>query len=123
MGVDYLVFGYYSFDGRILTGKAQLLDMEKMRLSPEITESGPLIELIDLQTALAWDLVRIVRPDFPVSHDAFKAAARPIRLDAFENYIRGILATMPQEKIRRFREAVRLSPNYTAALLQLGKSY
>jgi len=123
MGVDYLVFGYYSFDGRILTAKAQLLDMEKMRLSPEIIESGPLIELIDLQTALAWDLVRIVRPDFPVSHDAFKAAAPPIRLDAFENYIRGILATMPQEKIRRFREAVRLSPNYTAALLQLGKSY
>ena len=123
MGVDYLVFGYYSFDGRILTAKAQLLDMEKMRLSPEIIESGPLIELIDLQTALAWDLVRIVRPDFPVSHDAFKAAAPPIRLDAFENYIRGILATMPQEKIRRFREAVRLSPNYTAALLQLGKTY
>jgi tetratricopeptide (TPR) repeat protein/TolB-like protein len=123
MGVDYLVFGYYSFDGRILTARAQLLDMERMRLSPEITESGPLIELIDLQTALAWDLVRIVRPDFPVSHDAFKAAAPPIRLDAFENYIRGILGTMPQDKIRRFREAVRLSPNYTAALLQLGKSY
>jgi tetratricopeptide (TPR) repeat protein len=123
MGVDYLVLGHYSFDGRVFSAKAQLLDMAKMRLSPEIAESGPLIELIDLQTALAWDLLRIVRPDFPVSHGAFKAAATPIRLDAFENYIRGILASDPQEKIRRFREAVRISPNYTVALLQLGKSY
>jgi len=98
MGVDYLVFGYYSFDGRILTAKAQLLDMEKMRLSPEITESGPLIELIDLQTALAWDLVRIVRPDFPVSHDAFKAAAPPIRLDAFDSQQRQPLGAQDRQQ-------------------------
>jgi tetratricopeptide (TPR) repeat protein len=123
MGVDYVVLGHYSFDGRIFTAKAQLLDMGKMRLSLEVAESGPLIELIDLQTALAWDLLRMLRPDFPVSHDAFKAAAPPIRLDAFENYIRGIVATNPQEKIRHFREAVRVTPNYAVALLQLGKTY
>jgi tetratricopeptide (TPR) repeat protein len=123
MGADYLVFGRYSFDGRTFVAKTQLLDMDKMRLSPEITEASPLIELLDLQTAVAWDLLRLIRPDFPVSHNSFKAAAPPIRLDAFENYIRGILAANPQEKIRRFRDAVRASPNYTVALLQLGKTY
>ena len=123
IGVDYVVFGRYSFDGRIFTAKAQLMDMEKLRLSPEVTEAGPLIELIDLQTALAWDLLRIIRPDLPVSRDAFKAAAPPIRLDAFENYIRGSVATDPEEKIRYFRAAVRASPDYTAALLRLGKTY
>jgi tetratricopeptide (TPR) repeat protein len=123
MGVDYVVFGRYSFDGRIFTAKAQLMDMEKLRLSPEVTEAGPLIELIDLQTALAWDLLRIIRPDFPVSRDAFNAAAPPLRLDAFENYVRGMSTTDPEEKIRHFRAAVRTAPNYTAALLQLGKTY
>ncbi len=122
MGVDYLVLGSYGFDGRSLTAKAQLLDMQQLRLSPAVSESGPLIELIDIQTALAWDLLRIVRPDLPLSHDAFKAAAPPIRLDAFENYIRGVVASDPAEKIRRFRMAVRIAPTYSAALLQLGKA-
>lgn len=123
MGVDYIVFGQYGFDGHTFTARAQLLDMQKLRLSSEVSEGGPLIELIDLQTALAWDLLRIIRPTFPVSHDAFKAAAPPIRLDAFENYIRGVVATDPDEKIRRFRAAVRAAPNYSAASLQLGKTY
>jgi Flp pilus assembly protein TadD/TolB-like protein len=123
MGVDYVVLGSYSFDGRTFTTRAQLLDMQKLRLSPEVREWGPLVELIDLQTALAWDLLRILRPNFSVSHDAFKASAPPIRLDAFENYIRGVIASDPDEKIRRFHAATRVAPNYTAALLQLGKTY
>jgi Tfp pilus assembly protein PilF/TolB-like protein len=123
MGVDYVVLGSYGFDGRTFTTRAQLLDMQKLRLSPEVREWGPLVELIDLQTALGWDLLRILRPNFPVSHDAFKASAPPIRLDAFENYIRGVVASDPDEKIRRFHAATRVAPNYTAALLQLGKTY
>lgn len=123
MGVDYIVLGSYSFDGRTFTARAQLLDMQKLRLSAEVREWGPLVELIDLQTALAWDLQRMVRPNFPVSLDAFKASAPPIRLDAFENYIRGFVASDPDEKIRRFGAAVRVAPNYTAALLQLGKTH
>ena len=46
-----------------------------------------------------------------------------IRLDAFENYIRGIVAGTRAEKITRLREAIRLNPNYTRAMLQLGKAY
>jgi Tfp pilus assembly protein PilF/TolB-like protein len=123
MGVDYVVLGRYSFDGRTFTAKAQILDMQKLRLSPEVSEWGPLIELIDVQTALAWDLLRIVRPNFPFSRDAFKAASPPIRLDAFENYVRGVVASDPDEKIQRFRMAIRATPNYSEALLQLGKTY
>jgi tetratricopeptide (TPR) repeat protein len=123
MGVDYVIFGSFSFDGRVFRTKAQLLDMQRLRLSQEVNESGPLIELIDLETALAWDLLRSIRPDFPVSRSAFQAGVPPIRLDAFENYIRGVVAGDPDEKIWRFREAVRIAPNYNPALLQLGKAY
>ncbi|HKD92665.1 MAG TPA: tetratricopeptide repeat protein, partial [Terriglobales bacterium] len=43
-----------------------------------------------------------------------------VRLDAFENYIRGITAPTHQEQIRRLKEAVRLSPEFERAMYQLG---
>ncbi len=120
---DVVVLGHYKFDGRTFTAVAQLLDMRRERLSPEITESGPLVQLIDVQNALAWDLLHGLRPDFRVSKPAYTAAAPPIRLDAFENYVRGVTASNALEQIRHFREAVRLNPAYPDALLQLGKTY
>jgi len=53
----------------------------------------------------------------------FIAETKAIRLDALENYVRGVMAGISAEKIRRFKEAVRLNPNYTVAMLQLGKTY
>src|SRR5207245_2047098 len=59
----------------------------------------------------------------PGSKDNFLHASAGVRLDAFENYVRGITAGTRQEKINRLREANRLSPNYTRATLALGKAY
>jgi tetratricopeptide (TPR) repeat protein len=123
MGADYVVLGYYTFDGRIFTATAQLLDMRHQKLWPEARESGPLVQLIDLQTALAWDILRVVRPDSNLAREAFLSVAPPVRLDALENYVRGILATTAPERINRFREALRLSPAYSEAQLALGKAY
>jgi tetratricopeptide (TPR) repeat protein len=123
LDVDYLVLGSFDFDGRVFTANAQLLDMRHQQLLPTVTESGPLTALIDIQTALAWDLLRVIRPNFKIDRDAFVHSAPPVRLDALENYVRGVIATTNQEQIRRFNEAVRLSPGYTQALLYLGKVY
>jgi tetratricopeptide (TPR) repeat protein len=46
-----------------------------------------------------------------------------VRLDAFENYVRGVLARGRQEKVRYLKEALRLNPAYTQAMMELGKSY
>jgi tetratricopeptide (TPR) repeat protein len=123
LDVDYVVLGQYGFDGRTFTATAQLLDMRRQRLLPEMNESGPLIQLIDVQTALAWDILHALRPEISISRQIYVAAATPIRLAAFENYIRGVIAPTAQEQIQHFREAVRLNPVYPAALLQLGKAY
>src|SRR5207253_9006300 len=100
----------------------QLLNMRTLRLSPEIVESGPLPKIIEVMTAVAWDLQRLSAPALTTSRNDFIASWPPIRLDAFENYVRGVTATSKQEKIGRLREAVRLNPNYSQALLQLGKT-
>jgi tetratricopeptide (TPR) repeat protein len=123
LDVDYVVLGLYHFDGRTFTTTAQLLDMRGQRLLPEMNESGPLIQLINVQTALAWDILHTLRPDTSISRQAYVSAAPPIRLDAFENYIRGVTAPTAQEQMQHFREAVRLNPAYAQALLQLGKAY
>ena len=123
MDVDYVVLGSYQYDGARLTAIAQLLDMRAQKLLPEVKESGPLADLGTLQSALAWDLLRQIRTDFSVPKDRYIASAAPARLDALENYTRGILATTADEKVQCYREAVRLNPDYAQAWLELGETY
>ena len=123
LDVDYVLLGLYHFDGRTFTTTVQLLDMRRLHLLPEMNESGPLIQLIDIQTALAWDILHSLRPEISVSRQAYVQAAPLIRLDAFENYVRGVTAPTAEEQIQHFHEAVRLNPAYPEALLQLGKAY
>jgi tetratricopeptide (TPR) repeat protein len=123
MDVDFAVLGSYRYDGARLTATAQLLDMRAQKLSPEITESAPLADLGSLQSALAWDLLRLIRADFSEGKDQYVASVAPVRLDALENYVRGMLATTAEEKVQRYREAVRLNPDYAQAWLELGKTY
>jgi tetratricopeptide (TPR) repeat protein len=123
MDVDYAVLGSYKYDGARLTAIAQLLDMRAEKLSPAATESGPLADLGTLQSALAWDLLRLIRADFSVPKDKYIASVAPVRLDALENYIRGMLATTAEEKVQHYRESTRLNPAYAQAWLELGKTY
>ena len=123
MDVDYAVLGSYKYDGTRLTAMAQLLDMRTQKLSPAVTESAPLSGLGTLQSGLAWDLLRMIRTDFSVPKDNYISSMAPVRLDALESYIRGMLATTLEEKVQHYREAVRLNPEYAQAWLELGKTY
>ena len=94
LGVDWAVLGKFSVQGDRLTASARLLNLRPMKLSPPIEVSGELPELVDLQTRLAWRLVASYNPNFTVgAEEEFARRFREMRLDAFENYIRGILAT------------------------------
>jgi tetratricopeptide (TPR) repeat protein len=123
MDVNYAVLGSYSFDGQTFSASAQVLDIKERHLSPELKESGPLPQLLQVENALAWDVLRSLQPDYGVSRAAFLAAAPPLRLDAFENYIRGLTALTEPDKLQRLRAAVRLDPSYSQAMLELGKAY
>ena len=62
MDVDYAVLGEFNFDGQTFTATAQVLDVKHPRLSRELRESGPLVNLLEIETALAWDVLRELRP-------------------------------------------------------------
>lgn len=120
---DYVIVGDYSFNGTTFTAHSQVMDLAKLKLSPEMTESGPLTSLITVQTALAWDINYALDANLAVSKQQFLSQFPPIRLDALENYIRGVLDTHTPEKIKHFKEAIRVEPGHTLAMLQLAKTY
>jgi len=131
LDADYVLMGDYRLNndnansngGGNLTIHARLMDVARLRLGPELTESGPLTNLITLQTALAWDILHALDPASKVAKADFVARFPALRLDALENYVRGITAGTDQEKIKRFKEVTRLEPANTLAMLQLGKTY
>jgi len=51
---------------------------------------------------------------FGKSRNSYVAHSTSVRLDALENYIRGVLETTPTERTRRLKEALRISPDYSA---------
>jgi tetratricopeptide (TPR) repeat protein len=123
LDADYVLMGDYRYDGTTLTVRAHLMNVAQLRLSPEITESGPLNSLIAVQTAVAWDVLNMLKQLYIPSKQQYVAQFPPMRLDALENYIRGVLAGNNQERIRHFKETARLDPTHTLAMLQLGKTY
>jgi len=123
MDADYAVLGRFTYDGQTFSGTAQVLAVKELKLYPEVTERGSLLNLLEMENALAWELLHQLDPTATTSKAAFVAASPTVRLDAFENYVRGITAGSRPETIRRLREALRLNPNYPRAQLQLGKTY
>jgi tetratricopeptide (TPR) repeat protein len=99
-----------------------VLDVNKLRLSAPVNDSSELPRLFDVENAIAWKVARQIDPHFNVAEQTFLASSGAIQLSAFENYIRGTDATTPQERIKRLEMAVQTTPNYTAALLALGKA-
>lgn len=123
LDADYIILGSYSFDGQTFTARAQVLDMKALRLSADQVESGPLNGLISIQTALAWDVLRQMRPQFSEPRQGFLQRSPAIRLDAFENFIRGVIASSPPDKIRYLKAAIAGNPQYAQAILLLSKTY
>jgi Tfp pilus assembly protein PilF/TolB-like protein len=123
MEVDYVIVGGYSYDGPSFSAHAQVLDMQSLHLSPAVTASGSLPGLIQVENLLALNLQHILAPNLTTSRSEFLSSQPAPRVDAFENYMRGLVAPSRAEKITRLREAVRLNPAYMQAILQLGKTY
>jgi len=123
MDADYVIIGSYSADNGIFSAQAQVLDVRRAHMSAPLREQNVLGKLVDVENVLAWRAIREMDPSYSVSQASFLATVSQLRLDAFENFVRGLLATTPAERTRRLEEAVRLSPDYVPALFQLGRSY
>ncbi len=124
LGADWVVTGNFNVQGNRLTVHAQLLDLGKMKLSPPLEASGELADLADLQTQIAWRLLGLYDTGFVVGKEEdFARQFRDVRLDAFENYVRGILAPDGDTRVRFLTEADRRDPGDHRAAFALGGYY
>ena len=123
MDADFVIFGRYAYDGKKLKITANLLRVSPPGLVPAIQESGSLEELMDMHQRLTWRLLRAADPAYKHSEQEFAKMQRPLRLDAFEHYIRGLLAGDDEQRIRSLREAARLEPDWADPAYALGQAY
>jgi tetratricopeptide (TPR) repeat protein/TolB-like protein len=122
LDANYVVIGSYNVTRGRISVQSQVLEVNNLRMSSPLEDSSELTRLFDVQNAIAWKIARQMDPHFNVAQQTFLAAPGQVKLSSFENYIRGISAATPLERVKRLQLAVQESPTYTAALLALGKS-
>jgi len=112
LDADFVVFGRFTSDGQSLSVESQILRVNPARLLAAVRETGPLDSLMDLHLRLLWRLLSANDHTYSRSLEEFSKAQRPLRLDAFEHYARGLLAIDDDARLRELREAARLEPEW-----------
>jgi tetratricopeptide (TPR) repeat protein len=121
LDADSIVVGSFQTEGTDIVAEARLVDVPHLRMSDAVTARGPLSSMMDIFDSLAWKLTRQLDPSFNVAQETFIAAGHGLRLDAFEQYIRGITEPDQQERLRHLKQAVQLSPAFGPAWMALGR--
>ena len=123
LDADFVVFGSFNFDGKNLTVESRLLRVNPAALLAPVHESGPLETVTDLHTRLMWRMLSENDKAYPLSLTEFSQMHKAVRLDAFEHYIRGLIANEDETRLRELREAVRLEPDWVEPNYALGEAY
>ena len=120
LDADSIVVGSFVTDGTGIVAEAQLVDVPHLRMGQAVTARGEMKDLIGVFYSLAWELTRQLDPGFSVAEETFVAAGRGMRVDAFEQYIRGITEPDHEERLRHLNQAVALNPEFAPAWMALG---
>lgn len=100
---------------------ARILDHRRLRRGPEYREIGALEDLTRLQTHLAWQTLKLVASGTAPGEEDFRRSMPPVRVEAIESYIRGLMAVAADQKMKLFLQATRLDPKFSQAQFQLGR--
>ena len=113
VGAAEVVVGRVDLKGDLLTVRARTIRLDVGRMSPEITEQGPLDELFAIYARVARRIVPGTAVTLEEMEHDHPAPA------AFEQYIKGLLAEAPGAKVTFLVEALRLAPSFQRPRLAL----
>lgn len=99
----------------------RIIDLKNFKQGPELAQSGPLENLSQMETKLAFLLLRQLAPDLAPSEDVFFHDRAPVRVDAMESYVRGLMATSDDQKLKLFTQAAKLDEHFSQPDFQLGR--
>ena len=123
LDADYVIYGKYAAKGTTLTVEMRVLRMDPLALRPPIQESGRLESLMELHTRLLWRTLSSGNGHYALSLADFTKRQRPLRMDAFEQYARGLQSSDPEARLAQLHEAVRLEPEWLDPIFALGEAY
>ena len=111
VGASEIIVGSVVLDGEVLVVEANSIRIDVGRLQPHVRERGPLPEVEDVFDRVAGRLAPDARP----------RGARPARppLEAFENYVKGLMAESAATRATFLESAIKISPGYDRARLAL----
>ncbi len=121
LDADSIVVGSFSTDGTQIVAEAQVVDVPRLRMSQPVQARGEMRAMIAVFDSLAWKVTRQLDPSFSVAEETFIAAGKNLRLDAYEQYIRGITEPDHDERLRHLEQSVKLSPDFGPAWMALGR--
>jgi Flp pilus assembly protein TadD len=108
-GASQVIVGDVSIDGDTLVVHARPIRIDVGRAGPEISERGPLKDVFALARRVARRAV--------TGGDAIDPLPPP--LEAFEQYVKGLLAEQPATQASFLETAIKLDPSYDRARLAL----
>nr|MBA3297750.1 hypothetical protein [Acidobacteriota bacterium] len=111
VGASEIIVGSVAVDGTALIVEAHSIRIDVGRLQANVTERGALIDMIAIFERIAGRLA----PDVTVT---VERSARP-PLEAFENYVKGLMAESPAARAAFLEAAIARNPGYDRALLTL----
>lgn len=100
---------------------ARMVDRKRLRQSSEFVETGALEDLAMLEAHLAWRTLNLMAPKLAPPESQFRTLRPPIRLDAEENYVRGLMEQSPEQREKFFTQAARLDARFGHPRYQLGQ--
>jgi len=103
--------------------EAYVLDSKRAVRIIEFSSGGNMDDLAQLQSDLAFQLVKSFSPGSAITRGEFASKHPPVKISAIENYVRGLMASTPEQKHRFFTQAVRLDPSLWQACYYLGKMH
>ncbi len=123
LDADFVIYGRFSAKGTSLTIESRILRVNPTSLMPALRETGTLDSLMDLHTRLVWRMLSANERKYRLNLAEFTKRQRPLRLDAFEHYTRGLLANEDDLRLRELHEAARLEPDWPDPDFALGEAY
>jgi len=121
-GADAIVIGKISGNHQDFRIEARVLNLKDSSSGPVVNVSGELQNLIPMAASLSFRLARQLSPD-STTPELDYIAHPPVPSSAFEACIRGMIARDSARRTTLLQDAIRLHPQYTEAMYQLGRQY
>lgn len=99
---------------------AKLINVRTLSPVATISQSGRLADFAKLLNDFCWEILLHANPEHASTRDAYIAEHPPTRVDAVENYVRGLLASAPEQKTRYFAAAAKIDPKFGKPAFELG---